>query len=74
LPDPLSPTGFLKLQNHLHPNLQTGWQTAGSIWWAVAAAQRRNTSAQSRMLCAIANRALRPSFRAKSRDPVGQDQ
>src|SRR5262249_22510796 len=38
--------------------------------WGAAAGQRRNISAQSRMLCTIFRRALHPSFRAKSRNPV----
>src|SRR5215471_148893 len=58
---------FLKPQNRLHPSLHRGWQTAGSIWWVGAAAQRQNTSAQSQTQCATASRALHPSFRAKSR-------
>src|SRR6516165_7798073 len=58
---------FLKPQNRLHPSLHRGWQTAGSIWWVGAAAQRQNTSAQSQTQCATASHALHPSFRAKSR-------
>src|SRR5262249_35106902 len=58
---------FRKRQNRLRPNLRRGWQTAGSIWWVGAAAQRQNTSAQSQTQCATTSHALHPSFRAKSR-------
>src|SRR5262245_23868357 len=58
---------FLKPQNRLHQKLHRGWQTAGSIWWVGAAAQRQNTFAQSQTQCATASHALHPSFRAKSR-------
>src|SRR5262245_45850934 len=58
---------FLKPQNRLRPRLHRGWQTAGSIWWVGAAAQRQNTSSQSQTQRATASHALHPSFRAKSR-------
>src|SRR5205814_3726572 len=43
LPDPLSPTGFLKLQRHLSPSLRNGRKTDGSILWVAVAVRHPNT-------------------------------
>src|SRR5919108_3424455 len=64
---------FLKRQNRLRPKLRLGRQMAGLTLWAAAVAQHLNTSAPSRTRCVIASRALHPSFRARSRKPVGKN-